>query len=138
MRRSGPAGDVIMPGHVGRAYQCFGAAYRGRTKPRSEMATPDGQIFSERAISKIRNHETGMAYAIDELVRRGAPKPTADTKSWLESLSSVGFFTRRKHSGNHIRSEENTSELQSLMRISYAVFRLQKKIKKKENKHEEN
>src|SRR3546814_1691025 len=52
--------------------------------------------------SKIRNHETGMAYAIDELVRRGAPKPTADTKSWLESLSSVGFFTRRKHSGNHI------------------------------------
>src|SRR3546814_10423035 len=43
-----------------------------------------------------------MAYAIDELVRRGAPKPTADTKSWLESLSSVGFFTRRKHSGNHI------------------------------------
>src|SRR3546814_3587434 len=127
MRRSGPAGDVIMPGHVGRAYQCFGAAYRGRTKPRSEMATPDGQIFSERAISKIRNHETGMAYAIDELVRRGAPKPTADTKSWLESLSSVGFFTRRKHSGNHIsvlpptkaaqlRSEEHTSELKSLMR----------------------
>src|SRR3546814_4630119 len=41
MRRIGPAGDVIMPGHVGRAYQCFGAAYRGRTKPRSEMATPE-------------------------------------------------------------------------------------------------
>src|SRR3546814_7495951 len=28
------------------------------------------------------------------------------------------------------RSEEHTSELQSLMRISYAVFRLKKKIKK--------
>src|SRR3546814_5181917 len=27
-----------------------------------------------------------------------------------------------------LRSEEHTSELQSLMRISYAVFRLQKKI----------
>src|SRR3546814_6412069 len=27
----------------------------------------------------------------------------------------------------HIRSEEHTSELQSLMRISYAVFRLNKK-----------
>src|SRR3546814_11947856 len=76
MRRIGPAGDVIMPGHVGRAYQCFGAAYRGRTKPRSEMATTDGQVLSERAISKIRNHETGMAYAIEELVRRGAHKPT--------------------------------------------------------------
>src|SRR3546814_10703297 len=30
-----------------------------------------------------------------------------------------------------IRSEEHTSELQSLMRISYAVFCLQKKNKKK-------
>src|SRR3546814_10765538 len=29
--------------------------------------------------------------------------------------------------GNRIRSEEHTSELQSLMRISYAVFCLQKK-----------
>src|SRR3546814_5848826 len=32
----------------------------------------------------------------------------------------------------HFRSEEHTSELQSLMRISYAVFCLKKKI---ENKH---
>src|SRR3546814_5492982 len=30
------------------------------------------------------------------------------------------------------RSEEHTSELQSLMRISYAVFRLQKKTQKRE------
>src|SRR3546814_10780673 len=36
------------------------------------------------------------------------------------------------------RSEEHTSELQSLMRISYAVFCLKKKIKnKKYNIHEE-
>src|SRR3546814_1819433 len=33
------------------------------------------------------------------------------------------------------RSEEHTSELQSLMRISYAVFCLKKKKKKKENIH---
>src|SRR3546814_8494217 len=32
--------------------------------------------------------------------------------------------------GNYPRSEEHTSELQSLMRISYAVFCLKKKIKK--------
>src|SRR3546814_8453841 len=32
------------------------------------------------------------------------------------------------------RSEEHTSELQSLMRISYAVFCLKKKNKKKKNK----
>src|SRR3546814_9741495 len=33
------------------------------------------------------------------------------------------------------RSEEHTSELQSLMRISYAVFCLKKKNKKTENNH---
>src|SRR3546814_3188435 len=33
------------------------------------------------------------------------------------------------HLGNGIRSEEHTSELQSLMRISYAVFCLKKKQK---------
>src|SRR3546814_2828611 len=34
----------------------------------------------------------------------------------------------RKLDGAHMRSEEHTSELQSLMRISYAVFCLKKKI----------
>src|SRR3546814_2263439 len=33
----------------------------------------------------------------------------------------------------HVRSEEHTSELQSLMRISYAVFCLKKKKKHKTN-----
>src|SRR3546814_9397598 len=33
-----------------------------------------------------------------------------------------------------IRSEEHTSELQSLMRISYAVFCLQKKTRKQQQK----
>src|SRR3546814_2259599 len=36
-----------------------------------------------------------------------------------------------------MRSEEHTSELQSLMRISYAVFCLKKKKKHKYNKHEQ-
>src|SRR3546814_1248803 len=36
---------------------------------------------------------------------------------------------------NPARSEEHTSELQSLMRISYAVFCLKKKKKKKRKKH---
>src|SRR3546814_8966090 len=34
----------------------------------------------------------------------------------------------------HLRSEEHTSELQSLMRISYAVFCLKKKNKKQKEK----
>src|SRR3546814_6334368 len=38
----------------------------------------------------------------------------------------------RPRLGNAVRSEEHTSELQSLMRISYAVFCLKKKKKKKQ------
>src|SRR3546814_1685935 len=37
--------------------------------------------------------------------------------------------------GRHRRSEEHTSELQSLMRISYAVFCLKKKTKDHNPKH---
>src|SRR3546814_6839467 len=40
-----------------------------------------------------------------------------------------------RHHRHQLRSEEHTSELQSLMRISYAVFCLKKKKKKKTNKH---
>src|SRR3546814_8350481 len=44
---------------------------------------------------------------------------------------------RRRASGDHERSEEHTSELQSLMRISYAVFCLKKKKKTQTNKPEQ-
>src|SRR3546814_5820441 len=37
----------------------------------------------------------------------------------------------RRHPPQHYRSEEHTSELQSLMRISYAVFCLKKKKKER-------
>src|SRR3546814_6097718 len=40
----------------------------------------------------------------------------------------------RHHATVAPRSEEHTSELQSLMRISYAVFCLKKKTKRKDNK----
>src|SRR3546814_3869875 len=46
----------------------------------------------------------------------------------------VGFFAKfyiflaAIEVGLYVRSDEHTSELQSLMRISYAVFRLKKKI----------
>src|SRR3546814_1871737 len=42
-----------------------------------------------------------------------------------------------KTTGPTIRSEEHTSELQSLMRISYAVFCLQKKTKHTRPSHKQ-
>src|SRR3546814_7169960 len=54
--------------------------------------------------------------------RKCARKVWASLKTrWLQRLKT-----------NH-RSEEHTSELQSLMRISYAVFCLKKKIKTHQN-----
>src|SRR3546814_5664135 len=53
--------------------------------------------------------------------RRLAGTPNGSLRSTSPSSSSL-------NSGYPTRSEEHTSELQSLMRISYAVFCLKKKI----------
>src|SRR3546814_8230985 len=50
--------------------------------------------------------------------------------SWL---ASNGFSRKSDAPRLMARSEEHTSELQSLMRISYAVFCLKKKINKNKN-----
>src|SRR3546814_10429337 len=43
----------------------------------------------------------------------------------------ISFFQFARQLNDAVRSEEHTSELQSLMRISYAVFCLKKKTKQK-------
>src|SRR3546814_5220222 len=47
----------------------------------------------------------------------------------LVILGAVGIGDAERDAGQAARSEEHTSELQSLMRISYAVFCLKKKNK---------
>src|SRR3546814_6259412 len=44
-----------------------------------------------------------------------------------DMLGPTWLKPRAKHTADILRSEEHTSELQSLMRISYAVFCLKKK-----------
>src|SRR3546814_6210087 len=48
----------------------------------------------------------------------------------LDAGEAIERVERRLGVEHHARSEEHTSELQSLMRISYAVFCLKKKTKK--------
>src|SRR3546814_4867588 len=57
-------------------------------------------------------------------------KETIFAFSYSISLGACTCRARRRHAG--LRSEEHTSELQSLMRISYAVFCLKKKKNNKE------
>src|SRR3546814_7258158 len=49
------------------------------------------------------------------------------------TIRRINFFNGGEASGSRWRSEEHTSELQSLMRISYAVFCLKKKNTKEHN-----
>src|SRR3546814_7309906 len=48
-----------------------------------------------------------------------------------------GLVVLLQRAGDVVRSEEHTSELQSLMRISYAVFCLKKKKQKDIKRHKE-
>src|SRR3546814_8175132 len=56
-------------------------------------------------------------------------------KATEKVYSELGRLRAIKDEAARQRSEEHTSELQSLMRISYAVFCLKKKNKKAENEN---
>src|SRR3546814_4673868 len=90
------------------AHQCCGAEDH-RDPPRCTIAELTGAPISHRA------DEPGSHMRHD----RGA------------SDARRGHQRKSKQADGHQRSEEHTSELQSLMRISYAVFCLKKKKKSK-------
>src|SRR3546814_8588865 len=73
--------------------------------------------------------KTARMRAAREMSRVSTSTPAARAKVSIigssECVASAG--------ASSVRSEEHTSELQSLMRISYAVFCLKKKKKKKDN-----
>src|SRR3546814_2347152 len=68
------------------------------------------------------------------LHRHGIDRCLLELRCWCEPRHAFGIFDRAgqyrvdAHARRSPRSEEHTSELQSLMRISYAVFCLKKKI----------
>src|SRR3546814_9184268 len=71
-----------------------------------------------------------MASRIDADQRAVLRGRTPDRIEYLHAGQSVGEgrrLDRRRIGRSYDRSEEHTSELQSLMRISYAVFSLNKK-----------
>src|SRR3546814_9780089 len=90
---------------------------------RSEMLIGRGKRKLPLARPKQRpESRTKKGLMLDTAMKGGARK--------LESERGSASYARRRNS-TRPRSEEHTSELQSLMRISYAVFCLKKKKKKK-------
>src|SRR3546814_2718760 len=70
---------------------------------------------------------------VDESPRPPAASPAADRRGPVGGRHHLLSGEPRRLSGQG-RSEEHTSELQSLMRISYAVFCLKKKKKRHDNR----
>src|SRR3546814_4714272 len=91
--------------------------------------------FSRRRLdSALTNLAIASSNMIAFIVRAESSPFASDQPTGSSSLSSQGCFSARKATSDatqrHLpvrrRSEEHTYELQSLLRISYAVFGLQK------------
>lgn len=96
-------GTLILPGHVGWAYQGHNATYLGRSTPSRQIQLPDGTSLPGRAVSKLVGNEPGAGGVALRLRQAGAPEPARDEPpaAWLQrALHSVGATTIR-HPGKH-------------------------------------
>src|SRR3546814_6328119 len=102
-----------------------------RRPPRSTRTAtlfPSTTLFRSRA--DRRNHDPRRSRHADPdpvVGNRGAHVPGAAPARCGEAPAMGGRGGRARLGMRYRRSEEHTSELQSLMRISYAVFCLKKK-----------
>src|SRR3546814_3612198 len=116
-----------------------GRRARGRRRARERArAAPFAAQPAQRALSRdqARSHRppalTVMAHPLDRpvwsaLTTRQAGFAIGDAGAVRFDPEVAVFAAARDAAPESLRSEEHTSELQSLMRISYAVFCLKKK-----------
>src|SRR3546814_7686779 len=85
-----------------------------------------------------RSTRTDTLFPYTTLFRSLRPTANVQHRQLLVTVdwhSPQAYWKESELPRPHKRSEEHTSELQSLMRISYAVFCLKKKKKITQNKH---
>src|SRR3546814_3668982 len=83
------------------------------------------RLYSTLTINHVNTHSTSSETCMIHLVPTSYLVLTFKTNS--RSLSTGMKTSSPQEITSFVRSEEHTSELQSLMRISYAVFCLKKK-----------
>src|SRR3546814_5953678 len=93
---------------------------------RTDTLFPYTTLFRSHQDEECRSH-----HAHGDVLQRDSAGGFARVVHRMNPISFLGLslriFFMSAGSGAHVRSEEHTSELQSLMRISYAVFCLKKK-----------
>lgn len=107
--RTATDGRTVFKGHLGTIYQALNAVYRGLATPRSLYLFPDGTVFSERALAKIKaraqgkEHKVcrGWKYGVDLMVKHGAAPLTSeeDLERWM-SFWLPRLTRRLRHQGN--------------------------------------
>src|SRR3546814_2183767 len=106
-----------------------------RRPPRS---TRTDTLFPTRRSSDLR-HRCDIGLIGSKRGQVGDPRAGDAKRDEQERYDAAGrgqsCADQRAHGSPACRSEEHTSELQSLMRISYAVFCLKKKKKKTSNNY---
>lgn len=97
-------GTLVKPGHVGTIYQAFNARYCGRGRSEKLILDARGRVVSRRAMSKLRNGESGQNYAYRQLLDAGAPErmPHEDADHYLRRALGCGAFREMRHPGNHV------------------------------------
>src|SRR3546814_7180166 len=98
-------GEASMP-----EAKLFQDVIRGRRSPRSFLPTPVPRDVLQSVLEDARNTPSNCNY-----------------QPWTLHIASGESRDKLSAAFLEARSEEHTSELQSLMRISYAVFCLKKK-----------
>lgn len=93
-------GTQTTPGHLGVIYMAHNGVYLGRGTARTLHLLPDGAVFSARAAQKVRRRERGWRYAVEQLVKGGAPPPpSGELGDWMRE--AVSRLVALRHPGNH-------------------------------------
>src|SRR3546814_5829749 len=106
-------------------------------KPGGRLAVVSFHSLEDRVVKRFLRDRSGKAPGASRHMplTGSGPQPSfeAVAKPVRAGEAELKTNPRARSATLRVRSEEHTSELQSLMRISYAVFCLKKKNKNKYN-----
>src|SRR3546814_4474129 len=113
------------------------AVFFSRQKTEYEMRISDwsSDVCSSDLTRYVARDVSTLYRAAQDRLDRGQYKLAAALFDEVERQHPYSPWARRAQLKSAFRSEEHTSELQSLMRISYAVFCLKKKNNREIARH---